>query len=40
MSKKLLTKIITELVNGQAKAMEYGVSLINIPESDHHRKTS
>ena len=35
MSKKLLTKIITELVNGQAKAMEYGVSLINIPEFDY-----
>ena len=35
MSKNLLTKIITELVNGHAKAMEYGVSLINIPEFDY-----
>ena len=35
MSKNLLTKIITELVNRQAKAMEYGVSLINIPEFDY-----
>lgn len=35
MSKKLLTKIITELVNGHAEDMEYGVSLINIPEFDY-----
>ena len=32
MSKRLLTKIITSLVNDRAKAKEYGVSLINIPD--------
>ncbi len=35
MSKNLLTKIITKLVNGHAKDMAYGVSLINIPEFDY-----
>ena len=37
MSKKLLTQIIIKLVNGHAKAKEYGVSLINIPEFDYPR---
>ena len=35
MSKRLLTKIITSLVNDRAKAKEYGVSLINIPDFDY-----
>ena len=37
MSKKLLTQIITSLVNERAKAMQYGVSLINIPDFDYVR---
>ena len=37
MSKKLLTQIIIKIVNGHAKAKEYGVSLINIPEFDYPR---
>ncbi len=37
MSKKLLTKIITSLVNERARAMQYGVSLINIPDFDYVR---
>ena len=37
MSKKLLTQIITSLVNERANAMQYGVSLINIPDFDYIR---
>lgn len=35
MEKKLLTKVITQLVNERAKANEYGVVLINIPDFDY-----
>lgn len=35
MNKNLLTKVVTNLVNGYASAMEYGVSLITIPDFDY-----
>ena len=35
MEKILLTKVITQLVNERAKAQEYGVALVNIPDFDY-----
>ena len=35
MEKTLLTKVITQLVNERAKAQEYGVALVNIPDFDY-----
>ncbi len=35
MSKNLLTQVVTRLVNEYAKAKEYGVSLITIPDFDY-----
>lgn len=35
MSKKLLTKVVTNLVNEYAAAKEYGVSLVTIPDFDY-----
>lgn len=35
MCKKLLTKVITQLVNECAGAQEYGVALVNIPDFDY-----
>ena len=35
MEKALLTKVITQLVNERAKAQEYGVALVNIPDFDY-----
>lgn len=35
MNRKLLTKVVTKLVNNYASAMEYGVSLITIPDFDY-----
>lgn len=35
MEKTLLTKVIIQLVNERAKAQEYGVALINIPDFDY-----
>lgn len=35
MSKKLLTKVVTNLVNEYAAAKEYGVSLVTIPDIDY-----
>lgn len=34
MEKTLLTKVITQLVNERARAQEYGVALVNIPDFD------
>lgn len=35
MEKTLLTKVITQLVNERARAQEYGVALVNIPDFDY-----
>ena len=35
MEKTLLTKVITQLVNDRARAQEYGVALVNIPDFDY-----
>ena len=35
MEKKLLTKVLIQLVNERAKAQDYGVALINIPDFDY-----
>lgn len=35
MQNVLLTKVITEIVNKKESAMEYGVSILNIPEFDY-----
>lgn len=35
MEKTLLTKVIIQLVNERAKAREYGVALVNIPDFDY-----
>lgn len=35
MEKILLTKVITQLVNERARAQEYGVALVNIPDFDY-----
>ena len=35
MSKKLLTQVVTKLVNEYATAREYGVSLITIPDFNY-----
>ena len=35
MQNDLLTKVITEIVNKKESAMEYGVSILNIPEFDY-----
>lgn len=35
MEKALLTKVIMQLVNERAKAQEYGVALVNIPDFDY-----
>lgn len=35
MEKTLLTKVIVQLVNERAKAQEYGVALVNIPDFDY-----
>ena len=35
MSKKLLTRVATRLVNEYATAKEYGVSLVTIPDFDY-----
>lgn len=35
MNRKLLTKVVTKLVNEYASAMEYGVSLVTIPDFDY-----
>lgn len=35
MSKKLLTQVVTRLVNEYAAAKEYGVSLVTIPDFNY-----
>jgi len=35
MSKKLLTQVVTKLVNEYATAKEYGVSLVTIPDFNY-----
>lgn len=35
MEKTLLTKVITQFVNDRARAQEYGVALVNIPDFDY-----
>ena len=35
MDKTILTKVITQLVNERARAQEYGVALVNIPDFDY-----
>lgn len=35
MNKKLLTNVVSDLVNKYALSQEYGVSLVNIPDFDY-----